>query len=81
MLVELFLERWLKIQGVEGIWREANLDRAEEAWIAFTYRRDDLERGKDDVSFDVSPDGGQTWYMLDRFKGDADDFGERRGKY
>ena len=29
----------------------------------------------------VSPDGGENWIELDRFKGDGDDFGMHRGDY
>ncbi len=31
--------------------------------------------------FEVSPDGGSSWVELDRFRGDADDFGLHRGSY
>lgn len=65
----------------KGISRRVNLEDAEEAWVAFTYQRDDLDRQADYVSFDVSPDDGKTWFMLDRVKGDGDDLGTQRGRY
>jgi hypothetical protein len=64
-----------------GIWRAVDLSRAEEAWVSFNWRREGLDRSADYVSFDVSPDAGQTWFELDRFAGDADDFNMHRGYY
>ena len=65
----------------KGIRRGLNLAGVEEAWISFNFRREDLDRGSDYVTFDISPDGGQTWREIDRFQGDADDFNTQRGYY
>jgi len=61
------------------IWRAIPLADADDAWISFNWRRKNLDRGKDYVTFEISPDGGQSWIELDRFKGDADDYGMHRG--
>ena len=53
-----------------GISRAADLDRADRAWLSFNWRRVDLDRNADYVTFDLSPDAGQTWVELDRFEGD-----------
>ena len=63
------------------IWRAIPLADADRAWISFNWRRKNLDRGEDYVVFEVSPDGGANWIELDRFKGDADDFGLHRGDY
>ena len=63
------------------IWRAIPLADVDQAWVSFNWRRNDLDRAADYVTFEVSPDGGQTWIELDRFKGDADDFGMHRGTY
>jgi hypothetical protein len=65
----------------KGIMRGLNLAGTEEAWISFNFRREDLDRNSDYVSFDISPDAGQTWFEIDRFQGDADDFNTHRGYY
>jgi len=64
-----------------GLWRGANLAGVEAAWLSFNWRREDLDNSSDYVSFDISPDGGLTWYSLDRFKGDGSDYGMHRGSY
>ncbi len=63
------------------IWRAIPLDNADAAWVSFNWRRRNLDRGEDYVTFEVSPDGGENWIELDRFKGDGDDFGMHRGTY
>ena len=63
------------------IWRAVPLTDADSAWLSFNWRRRNLDRGEDFVVFEVSPDGGQNWHELDRFKGDADDYGMHRGDY
>jgi hypothetical protein len=63
------------------IWRAVPLTDADSAWLSFNWRRKNLDRGEDYVVFEVSPDGGLNWHELDRFKGDADDFGMHRGDY
>lgn len=65
----------------KGIRRGLNLAGIEEAWISFNFRREDLDRNSDYVTFDISPDAGQTWFEIDRFQGDADDFNMHRGYY
>ena len=64
-----------------GISRAAALDRVDRAWLSFNWRREDLDRNADYVTFDLSPDAGQTWFELDRFQGDGDDRGRHRGRY
>jgi hypothetical protein len=51
------------------------------AWLAFNWARLDLENAGDYVTAEVSSDGGRTWNEIDRFQGDADDFGLHRGSY
>ena len=63
------------------IWRAVPLPDTERAWVSFNWRRNNLDRGADYVTFEVSPDGGLTWIELDRFRGDADDYGLHRGNY
>ena len=63
------------------VWRAIPLPGADRALISFNWRRNNLDRGRDYVTFEVSPDDGQTWFELDRFMGDADDFGMHRGNY
>lgn len=65
----------------KGITRGLDLEGSEETWVSFTYRREELDREADYVSFDVSPDAGQTWVEIDRFQGDADDYSMHRGYY
>jgi hypothetical protein len=65
----------------KGIMRGLKLQGIEEAWISFNFRREELDHNGDYVSFEVSPDAGQTWYEVDRFQGDADDFNMHRGYY
>ena len=64
-----------------GVWRGIDLERAEEAWVSFNWRREGLDRAADFVAFSVSPDGGQSWVELARFAGDGDDFNMHRGNY
>jgi hypothetical protein len=64
-----------------GISRAIPLADRAKAWVSFNWRRNNLDRGADFVAFEVSPDGGQTWIELDRFQGDADDYGLHRGNY
>ncbi len=67
--------------------REQSLVRAlppgdyDRAWLAFNWARLDLENVGDYVTAEVSGDGGRTWNEIDRFQGDADDFGLHRGSY
>ncbi len=67
--------------------RERSLVRAlplgdyDRAWLAFNWARLDLENLGDYVAAEVSGDGGRTWVEIDRFQGDADDFGLHRGDY
>jgi len=63
------------------IWRAVPLGDVDKAWINFNWRRRNLDRGEDYVTFEISPDGGGSWIELDRFKGDGDDFGMHRGSY
>jgi hypothetical protein len=63
------------------IWRAVPLEGADRAWVSFNWRRNNLDRMADYVAFEVSPDGGANWVELDRFQGDADDFGLHRGDY
>lgn len=51
------------------------------AWLAFNWARLDLENLGDYLAAEVSGDGGRTWAEIDRFQGDADDFGLHRGDY
>lgn len=67
--------------NARGIWRAIPLEGADRAWVSFNWRRNNLDRALDYVVFEVSPDDGVTWIELDRFKGDADDFGMHRGDY
>jgi hypothetical protein len=64
-----------------GISRRVPLGGADRAWVSFNWRRNNLDRADDYVVFEVSPDDGATWVELDRFNGDADDFGLHRGNY
>ena len=64
-----------------GISRAIPLADRAKTWISFNWRRNNLDRGSDFVTFEISPDGGQTWVELDRFQGDADDYGLHRGNY
>jgi hypothetical protein len=67
--------------NARGISRAIPLADQAKTWISFNWRRNNLDRGSDFVAFEVSPDGGQTWIELDRFQGDADDYGLHRGNY
>lgn len=65
----------------KGVARGVNLEGVVEAWLSFNWRRESLDNSNDYVSLDISPNDGGTWYNLDRFKGDADDYGMHRGYY
>lgn len=64
-----------------GLERALPLGRFDRAWLSFNWAREDLDRAADYVAVDISPDGGATWIELDRFAGDANDFGLHRGDY
>lgn len=74
-------ERLRVRDNAREIYRAAPLPNADSAWLSFNWRRKNLDRGEDYVVAEVSPDAGQTWHELDRFKGDADDHGMHRGDY
>jgi hypothetical protein len=61
--------------------RAIPLAGADYAWLSFNWRRNDLDRMADFVAVEISADDGGTWIELDRFRGDADDFGLHRGTY
>ena len=75
--------RELRVQNrLRGLERRFNLEGLEEAWLSFNWRREDLDQLDDYASLDISPDGGQTWhFIVDWFRGDADDFNMHRGSY
>ena len=64
-----------------GIMRRLNLDGMQAAWLQFNWRRDELDNNDDNVSIDVSPDAGMTWYQQNLIKGDGDDYNMHRGYY
>jgi len=68
-------------RGSKQISRAMNLHKVDRAWISFNRRRDNLDHIGDYVTFEVSPDAGQTWVPLDSFVGEATDFGFHRGSY
>jgi hypothetical protein len=65
----------------KGIMRSLNLDGMEAAWLQFNWRREGLDNNDDNVSIDVSPDAGMTWYQQKLIKGDGDDYNMHRGYY
>ncbi len=75
--------RELRVQNNNrGLEHRLNLKGLEEAWLSFNWRREDLDQLDDYASLDISPDGGQTWhFVVDWFRGDADDFNMHRGSY
>ncbi len=67
--------------GGKQISRTMNLQRVDQAWISFNRRRDNLDHLGDFVEFQISPDAGQTWQLLDQFVGESTDIGFHRGSY
>ncbi len=65
----------------KGILRSLNLDGMQAAWLQFNWRREGLDNNDDNVSIDVSPDAGMTWYRQNLIKGDGDDYNMHRGYY
>jgi Domain of unknown function DUF11 len=65
----------------KGIMRKLDLDGMQAAWLQFNWRRDSLDNNDDNVSIDVSPDAGMTWYQQNLIKGDGDDYNMHRGYY
>jgi hypothetical protein len=65
----------------KGIMRSLNLDGMQAAWLQFNWRREGLDNNDDNVSVDVSPDAGMTWYRQKLIKGDGDDYNMHRGYY
>jgi hypothetical protein len=65
----------------KGIMRSLDLDGMQAAWLQFNWRREGLDNNDDDVSIDVSPDAGMTWYRQGLIKGDGDDYNTHRGYY
>jgi Thrombospondin type 3 repeat len=65
----------------KGIMRKLNLDGMQAAWLQFNWRRSGLDNNDDNVSIDVSPDDGMTWYRQNLIKGDGDDYNTQRGDY
>ncbi len=68
-------------RGAKEISRAMDLQGVDRAWISFNRRRDNLDHANEFVDFQVSPDAGQTWHLLDHFGGGATDFGMHRGSY
>lgn len=79
--VQIEGERLRVRDNAREIWRVIPLTDIDEAWVSFNWRRRNLDRGEDYVTFEISPDGGDSWIELDRFKGDGDDHGMHRGTY
>jgi Thrombospondin type 3 repeat len=65
----------------KGILRSLNLDGMQAAWLQFNWRREGLDNNDDNVSIDVSPDAGITWYQQKLIMGDGDDYNMHRGYY
>lgn len=66
----------LRIQGsAKGIWRQADLSAATEAYLSFLYRRKDLQSSDDYLTVEISADGGATWTLLGQIDGPGYDEG------
>ncbi len=61
--------------GGEGVQREADLSGYTNAILRFNYRRSSLDDDDDNVTIELSSNGGGSWTEIDRIEGPGDDSG------